>query len=336
MLGKFSFCSSFRSRSFSRHLLPRNPFLLTNFLMLIFIAACSSGTNNGSGPDFSQEPAPDSPLLGSWEGAGCEISAGSSRNNFLTFNPDGTVELTFRNFARTNCSSLAYTDTAFAVFSEGEERELSDGRTIRELDFARLAGRLVTPTSADSVQSFNLTATCGFTDWQINVSREVQTCPTGLLEVDAQLFDVAQIYNITDDYFLSFGNELIFSAEQRPTQLTPIPSHVRQLEAEEGFPADVLGFWRVSGTSFFYELRSNTILVEYLPSETQTDCFNVTVSATRALPNNEYSAPGTQSIMILPTQNGITFVTSAGNTLLEPAAPVLPVDLIPCASLPGG
>ena len=320
--------------------LGKNLPLLFSCTPLFFTIACS-GSGSGSGNDATDTnifslPDTNSALLGSWEGSGCEIGAGSSRNNFLVFNADGTAQQIFRNYAATNCSSLAYTDSAFARFTEGQERILDDGRTITELDFQRIAGRIITPVSTDIAQSFNMTATCGITDWLPEVPREVQSCQFGLFEADAQLLNVAQIYNVTDDYFLYFGNEFIFSTEQRPTQLTPIPSHVRQIQISEGFPADIMGFWRVSGTSFYYELRNNAILVEYLPSQTRTDCFDVTVLATQALGDNQYGAPGTQPIMILPTSTGITFITSTGNTLLEPAAPAQPTDFIPCASLPGG
>lgn len=305
--------------------------------LLLLASACSdSGGNDGGSGGGMSAPDVNSPLIGLWEGSGCEIGAGSSRDTLYAFGADGTVELTFRNYAATNCSNLTFTDTARARFTEGSQTVLADGRNITSLDFDRLAGRTITPVSEEATLSFNMSSACGLSDWQTNVPRTVQECRIGLFDPDAQLLDVFQIYHIADDYFLYFGNELIFSAAQRPTELSRIPGYVRQIPESEGFPAEILGFWQITGTNFYYELRANAILVEYLPSSVRNDCFDVTASATRSLGNDFYGAPGTQSISIVPSPTGITFITPSGDTFLNPAAPTLPTDLVPCASLPGG
>ena len=315
---------------------PRHLMVLLTSLFAISISSCGGGGSGGGSPS-SPVANENSVLLGDWAGVGCEISSDFSQFTSYTFNADGTYVITVNSFANTNCSNPTFTVTGFGNFFEGDSSISAEGLPVNDIDFVSIDRRETTPDTVLGAIILNSERICGIDDWQVGVTRSIVGCEIGEIEV-VTVPTVFQIFNLEQDYFFTFGNELSFTAQSRPFMLQAGPTLVREISAENDFPPQISGFWQVGTTEVFFEFRSNSVIFLYGPDLNGRLCHVITPIPVRRLSDETYMDHIGDILTLTTTPAGLIFNETANNVdvLLSRELNVQAQDLIPCASIPGG
>lgn len=260
-------------------LLPATHSSLHKLKLLLLCIVCSlASCSSGGGSSNVQAPPSDltdSPIAGRWT-TPCNNSNGvTSSIEDIEFFTDGTFTRTISGYFDLGCSVAFFDGTTTGLVVESIGMELPDRGVIRNVDFVTNTYSFI-PRSDEAVLFFNSQATCGITNWEVDVDYDLSSCtnrPGDELSRRPTPFTDFTIY-LAERGLLYYGNTISFTAENRPNTLSTIPALVRTTGAiGDEFPQSLRGFWFLPEANQYVELLDRGLIRFY--SQTQQGCFDI-------------------------------------------------------------
>ena len=248
---------------------PSTPYATLCKLKILFIlltsALAACGGSGSGGSNISSSDLTNSPIAGSWISP-CDASSGAlSFVDTIDYFANGTFKRTVFGYFDLACSDPGFDAVTTGNVQESNAFELPDRGLVRNLSLLTNAF-IITPRSEAAVSFFNSQSSCGISDWEINVDYDISTCtnrpgddtsrrPTPYTDYSIYLVERGQLF---------YGNELSFTAENRPTTLAPRPNYIRSTGAiGDEFPQILKGFWVLPESNQYVELTNQGLIRFY-------------------------------------------------------------------------
>ncbi|WP_157736152.1 hypothetical protein [Granulosicoccus antarcticus] len=239
-------------------------------LFPFLMASCSSG---GGSSDTGSSDLANSPIVGSWI-TPCDSSSGSlSLTTAIEFLTNGKFTKTVSGYFDLTCSIAAFDTKTTGTVEESFSYVLPDRGTVSNINFVTKTYSII-PRSDDSVLFFNTQATCEISDWEVGVDYDISSCsnrpgddvsrrPTPYADYSIYLVERGQLF---------YGNEISFTAENRPTTLSTRPAYIRSSGVVgDEFPLELKGLWIFPESDQYVELSGQGLIRFY--GRTEQGCF---------------------------------------------------------------
>ena len=167
---------------------------------MLFVGCGSSDDSGDKAPGTTSSPTSSNSIVGTWK----DLSNG--RVNIY-------AQSTYSSqFIKTYSSSgYEFDATSYWSYTEkGTKLVQPNDRNVTKVDLVRTGCKVyMTPVTAQAVSDFNNASKCTFTDWSINVQKDVSSCTDTLIQANCIASNSKNIYFIED-------NKLYFGYAQYP------------------------------------------------------------------------------------------------------------------------
>lgn len=296
------------------------------YIAFLLISACGGGGGGDDGPLNGPLVTPNSnafnPLVGEWQTLGCEIDQGGAFSGDTThiYNEDFTGFRIISSYTGPTCDEPAFDLISSVTYRIGDSIEIPGRGLQTEIDFF-FSEPLLTLNSQIAVENFNALAFCNFTEWELGTTYEITGCMAGLTTAVSSEPQFG-IFLIENDEFLYGGNELSFTAENRPTQLDSRPAIWRVHAAESGappaYPENVEGVWQLQDTNSFLRFAEDGSWISIF-EDFERNCHTVDTTELLAIGNDTYRSINGMTLELIPGLGTLTVIFEASPTefLLE-------------------
>ncbi|MFK7856717.1 MAG: hypothetical protein AB8B79_21550 [Granulosicoccus sp.] len=243
------------------------------FISLSCLIVSCGGGGGGTGASAGSSDLSDNPITGRWISP-CDSSSGAlSFVSEIEYFADGTFTRTVAGYFDLACSVAGFDATTTGTVTVSNAFELPDRGLVRNLNQTTNAYSII-PRSAESTAFFNSQATCGISNWEVNVDYDISSCPnrpgddasrrpTPYADFSIYLVERGQLF---------YGNEVSFTAENRPTSLATRPAFVSATGAVgDEFPDNLKGLWVLPESNEFLELSDQGLIRFY--GQAEEGCF---------------------------------------------------------------
>lgn len=142
-------------------------------------------------------PAASGSLEGNWT-TPCLASSGSTTGTYNYQITGGQYTKTLTVYANAGCTNPIITAIEAGTYSFTSMNSLGSG----DVNWT-LAGFDLTPLTSTQASTYNASSYCGFTDWQVNVAKNLlgQTCDGNLIPLSGVVeYDIYNINQTTDGF----------------------------------------------------------------------------------------------------------------------------------------
>ena len=174
--------------------------VLTLIMVVVLISGCDKKSEDDDMPSSEKGEKQSSFIQGTWK---------DSSNGRINIYEESTYT---SQFVKTY-SSLGYKFDATSYWTyveKGTKRVQPNDKNVTKIDIARTSCKVyMTPTTAQSTLDFNNASKCTFSNWSINIQKDVSNCTETLVQAHCVVSSSKNIYFIED-------NKLYFGYTQYP------------------------------------------------------------------------------------------------------------------------
>ena len=182
----------------------------TAVLTSLFLFSCGDD-------DDDDEPTPASRMVGTWT-TSCQATDDSNAINSIVFT-ETTFELTITLYSDSNCTIETLRNRYTGTFTAGDGVSTPESSNTYDHTFTNGYQRIKTELFA---AAYNTAATCGFTDWQADVEKEITSAGSCAISTTTTTYDVIKIESTQITFGNTSGDAVGTTAATRPTTLETV------------------------------------------------------------------------------------------------------------------